>query len=332
MFELLYTSEPVVTNLLASYSPMIFIKSWVALLYCSNEAELDTTALHISKLFHDGTKITVSGFGSSGSGAFYGILIAREDGKACSINKVGDFAEFYPVDEFIATGQAEPFAVTPCGLKSEGLIEPGDSEFFVDATQNLVIQCYTGAATYLYGHDLTTGARLWTLTFEKYDTYFPSARMSWVGSRTMLWSQKTTGVIHFIYFDREGAQIKSSGKVDPCWQIAYDCVNNVIMTMGNDKRLRIYHPTGVPHNLSNPSISPMPVQRLGSYNVEVQLLGDFGEPCVGWWINWYLTYGKGYMRSLHTLTDEEGKATNIYIAPTDPGNVGVETITAEVVV
>ena len=122
-------------------------------------------------------------------------------------------------------------------------------------------------------------------------------------------------------------------KVAPFVAAAYDCRHNLVVTLGADRKLRIYLITPLPAILSSPAFSPSGnPYRLAGKKVTTLLTGDMGEPCPDYWIHWELLGipPKGSLWKNKSKTDSLGQAETYYFGPADI--IGEETIRVRVIV
>ncbi len=328
MFELLYTSDVIDAKLPTSnalYKAMLFMKSWVCA-YMIAPSPLDGQT-HIYKLFHDGTRISVDGETTrwmDGLGTV-GQAMSRDGGQLCSYYDPswGQPLQFLPIDPWI--GMAQPQPLVTCTHISNFTLAYAR---FLDMVERVVILSHDRDIQCL---DVDTLEVLWTLSIPY--IWPRDYSLHYVSPGNVMLGERLSGWVRFINYDRSHAKIKSSGKVDAgCWNLTYDSVNGVILVYGNDGRLRTYYPKGLPDHFVGPTISPLPVRRCGAYSVDVQLSGAAGEPCEGWVIDWLLKNGRGMLQKRQTVTDAEGRASNVYLAPVSAFDLGDETISVMVLV
>ena len=154
------------------------------------------------------------------------------------------------------------------------------------------------------------------------------------GGGRLLACHKSTGKVALLDY-QQGAVLWQS-VVRPFWCATYDLRHDLIITLESDLKIRLYLPTPVPAVLSAPAFMPAApeVHRLHGYPVQTRLTGDSGEPCPGYWIEWSLLGdpAKGYLSRPRSKTDANGYADNFYFGPAASGDLGVETVRAQVII
>jgi hypothetical protein len=303
MFEHLYTSSLTVSGGYYANDIFLFWQPWGAALWHPLKQNWHR------KVFKDGTAFQIT---QNHSGDYW--LIARDQGRILKYT-TGTPASVYEIDEF--TGLHSWQTLMTLGT----YINIGN---FLDVKRDLLLRA--GDST-LYAYKASTGAAQWSLSFGETQTV---RRISWAGEGLVMVSSKTNGKIVFVNYLTQ--EITNQGKVDAFHQATYDPNHGVIMTLGTDEKIRIYHPTGVPYQFSGPTFSPATVKQWGAHKLTVQLLGSDNEKCPNWWIRWWLADGKGWLACEYSKTDADGYAYNYYFGPSEDFNLGSERVYVQVVI
>ena len=306
MLRLIYTSTKTITVsqphhlcCIASQDAFCLVMGW-------------TTA---HKLFMDGTCIEM---GSLITGNIFYLSVAG--GHQGHYNVLADKA--YRGDEI--TFQIDPNQVI---MTAWGGPIPGSGDF-VDPENDLLLR-KVGGSIYYY--------RISTETLLATQEVIPGVvldSLSWAGRNRVLAFDKDTGKLALVdYLARE---VLLLSKITPCHLAAYNPNHEVVVALGTDGKVRVYALEVVPATLSNPEFLPaVPhVHRLMGYTVRVQLTGDEGEACPGYWIQWSLLGEppKGQLEKEYSRTDESGYAENFWFGPSGAGETGSETVKAQVTV
>lgn len=93
---------------------------------------------------------------------------------------------------------------------------------------------------------------------------------------------------------------------------------DVFVLLFDDNTVGVYASAPRPYSLSNPVAVPN-LTRAQIGTVQVQLLGQNGEPCPDELIDWALTAGDGELLTLQSTTDANGYAQAQYLAPMTGG-------------
>jgi len=245
---------------------------------------------------------------------------------------------FYAVDEWVGKEQGLPITqfISQAYMGDPVISMPwtGGStvnqyRFLVDDDLGVILEATASTVTC---RDITTGATLWIHNFPSLNGIYHwfTTPIFWVSNKKALILRSNTGLGQFIYYDRNTGTNLFTGKVNPFSIGTYDCVHGLIITIQSDAKVRVWYPKGIPYYFDGPNIST-PVYQNRVYTVTATLLGENDEPCEGWWLNWRLLNGKGHLIYEHTITDADGVASNMYVAPTSDLQLGSEEITVEVV-
>jgi len=158
--------------------------------------------------------------------------------------------------------------------------------------------------------------------------------IAWADTGLVACMVKGSGAVRFIdYLYKRG--VVEAGRVDPFLVGAYDCQHKNIVTIGADKKVRVYCLETLPAQLSSPQFEPSQVKGLKGNLVKTRLAGQDGEPCRGWWVHWELLGSgsyppMGYLDKVVSQTDEDGWAYNLYYGP-DDGATGQNKIKVSVI-
>jgi hypothetical protein len=109
---------------------------------------------------------------------------------------------------------------------------------------------------------------------------------------------------------------------DGCWYVPK---HDVFVELKN-KQLKILANAIQPATLSDPAATPAVGAGLVS-QLQVQLLGAQGEPCVGELIDWSVSAGVGSLTVPQSATDSSGHATSALVVPV--GSTGSVTVNAQ---
>jgi hypothetical protein len=316
MLEQVFTSTkllPGYYNTNAMY--LRFMKTWRALYYTFLNAAGTDTSLY--KLLHDASTFKMSNNVKPGTWilglAGGGVGTYGDSSPAEYVDKV------FPVDEF--TG----FPLRQKGVSYSGTVLNWRS--LVDLERDYAMTPYNGNV--LRASKLSDGSVAWDFTHNlggSQNTQY----VHWVRDGQGVILQSDTGKVLFFNYLTQEVLLQTA--VDPFLLAAYDSANQVIVTINTDLLVRVYAITPLPDHFIGPTLSPASPYQYGHADLSVQLVGDQGEPCAGWWIHWNLTNNKGALEKIVSQTGEDGIATNYYFCPTDAGDIGAETVSVEVAV
>jgi hypothetical protein len=289
MLELLFTGTKVIDLPALSWANMRFywVRDWEA-------AHLRGTAANgARRIFRDGTEIQYTrGINEASIGSRAGGSLVKYQQVSVGVYNLFAFEPF--------TGL---FHLTP--FQTVGLFT---LRCLLDEEAGLVLRA-TGSGTssnVLRAYNLAGGI-LWNETFA---WNFQSVQWAAPG-RAALLAPAAGRVVLYDYLNRE-AVLESS--IEPAGTACWDSNRGLVVAIMLDGTTRVWHPTPVPALLGQVSFTPDPAQHQGS-RLTVQLTGDVGEPCPGWWVKWRLVGDKGELEKPHSRTDAAGVARNYYFGP-----------------
>uniref|UniRef100_A0A7C3YZY7 Uncharacterized protein n=1 Tax=Desulfobacca acetoxidans TaxID=60893 RepID=A0A7C3YZY7_9BACT len=200
---------------------------------------------------------------------------------------------------------------------------------FVDEAARLYLHQATMNRIDVY--DLGVGQVLYQITHNA-GAWFTS--VAWADAGQVACLVKSTGAVRIIDYLR-GRVVVEAGRVDPFAVGAYDCRHHNFVTLGADRKVRVYCRETLPANLSAPQFEQAQVRALKANAVRARLTGQDGEPCAGWWVHWELLgvgqgAALGYLDRNVSKTDEDGWAGNLYYGP-DDGATGQSRLRVRVV-
>ena len=311
MLELLYTSAKTLTSDISYGGPvaLVYIGSW--------DAFLLRNGLLLQKLFRDGTQATMGQLGG-GWGSFWS-LGSRVNARAYWINNGAQNGLIYAADEVSCQSCPDQILNPTWPLSSIPDMQSGSN--YVD-DWNGVYVCNGGTIRASF-YRLADGTLLGQVEIVGYDSF------AYIGCNQVMAFQHSTGKVAVIDYRNQIILWKSA--VDPALVYAYDSRHNLVVTAGADLKVRVYLTTPLPASLSDPEFYPAAatVTRLQGYPVRVRVLGDAGEPCPGFWVNWAVPT-LGYLQKILSRTDADGYAWNYYFGPSL--DTGEELLSAEVAI
>jgi hypothetical protein len=311
MLELIYTSNKTVTtgsNL--NYCHMYYVRTWDALIL--HDTNYPAKAY---KLFRDGSQAVIISAAASGIK-----LMGRVNGQHCWLYSYIYDGYIWAADE-ISGNYHSNSPLHDNWILPLNSFRPGN---FIDDRQGIAIYQYVGVLHFI---DLATGTELGTLR--------PGATVNhicWAGENRVMAIEYSTGKVFFI--DYVNRITLSTARVAGCALATYDCIHNLIITLGSDKKIRVYILEVAPATLAAPVFIPTAAHqhRLIGTRIRTRLTGSAGEPCPDYWINWSLlgVPPKGALLKDKSKTDIDGYAENYWYGPLGAGETGEETIRVNV--
>jgi hypothetical protein len=298
MLELIYTSNKAVAieDADLNSAQIYYLRAWDAMIF-------HIPVKGVYKLFRDGSQVLIIPWPD------YINLTGRVNGRHCWLYSYGlSDKSFWPADEI--SGNYHPQNklneawVTPVA----DAIHSGN---YLDDIRHIAVWFTLDTLHFV---NLSTGAEIGTLNLGiDPDTI---KQIAWAGEGKIVVTSNDSGRVFLI--DYLSRTIVLQSKVAPCKAAAYDCIHNLVITLGSDKLIRLYTLDVVPAILSSPVFVPAGDQHLyvGS-KVRTRLTGDIGEPCKDYWIHWSLlgALPKGSLLRDRSRTDADGYAENYYFGP-----------------
>lgn len=313
MLEKIYTSTK--TFNASNLGQCCFISAWGAMFW-HNKGTL-------FKAFKDGSNFPYAEKRSY-------LLYPRSRGRLVQgVQETGVGLHFYAVDEFtqLSLQGIQP----PLCTYTLGVTLPYGNCALVDDENGWLLVCDNGLKAYA----LADCSLLWSMSVP-----FGFEAIAWIDRSRVVVGHWDGGQIAFINTLTQTVELET--RVSSQFEnrgLAYDPVNHLLLALRcvysavgvRDVVVDVYLPTPLPAALSAPVFSPATVKRYQGHEVTVQLTGSIGEPCADWWITWALTSGKGDLEKPYSKTDADGYARNYYFGPSLAGELGAETLTAQVV-
>lgn len=313
MYQKLFESTKLVApeNRLDTLAWLFYVPDWDACLMVGRTEEL-------ARVWRDGTKIR---YGRR-SGGFE--PLGRVEGALAWWSRwTGRIHPAFVVtglpdeNEILNPNWAIPYALGPGELK----------QALVDDVKGLYLHQGTNKRLDLY--DLKTGQVVRRINHDA-DRF---TTLVWADTGLVVGVVRGTGAVRFIDYYR--GEVVETGRVDPCQAAAYDSRHHNFITVGTDRKVRVYCRETLPAQLSSPQFEPAQVRGLKGNLVKTRLTGTDGEPCRGWWVHWELM-GSGNHPPMGCLdkavsrTDSDGWAYNLYYGP-DDGATGQNRIRVSVI-
>jgi hypothetical protein len=312
MYEQIFVSTKLVTPEKSNeyWQHLFYVSAWDAFLLMGNN--------EFARLFADGTKVA---YGTRSGG--YEPLGRVNGGPAWWSSWTKALHPAFELNGLPDENQTLNPS-WPCTLGPSVI-----SQTLVDDLNQVYL--YQGTNNRLDVYDLTTGAVLHRITHNA-GAYFTV--MAWAAPGQVACMVKSTGAVRIIDY-LQGREVVETGRVAPFVVGAYDCTHHNLVTLGADKRVRVYCREALPAAISAPEFVPVEVRGLKANLVRARLTGSDGEPCPGWWVRWELLGAgssplMGNLDKTVSLTDESGWAENFYFGP-DDGSTGQNRVKVSVV-
>lgn len=294
MYEKIYESTKLV-------QPIKSIDYWLNLFYVNTwDAFLAHSIFELSRVFRDGTKM------------WFGNLV-----NYTPIGRVNGFPAFIQnwtgnvVSAFEINGLPNPNEVLRSGFSTYSLV-------FIDDFKQVCLYQYS--TNRLEIHNLENGQKIGEINHNAGCSF---SSVSWVQTGQVVGMCKDSGKIRIMNYLGTPSVVEV-GRIDPFQVAAYDCQNHNFVSIGADKRVRVYCREAWPAALSVPTFEPTTAYGLKANQVKTRLTGQDGEPCKGWWVHWELEGvdgpAVGTLDKAVSQTDADGYAKNLYYGPDD--NVG----------
>ena len=318
MNEKLFQSTKLVTLTgIDTLRHMCFLKTWDAFMTGSNAEWF--------RVFRDGTKTK---FGAFPWLSTY-FMIGRVGGFPAYWN--GPTLKFHPA--FEVTGTPDVNIVlnpdwVPTTLQSPSSFDVGA---FIDDFRQVYL--YQPNFNSVYILSLEDGTKVGEIV-HNCGEYFQS--ITWVQEGQVAGMCRVSGKVVLLDYLCSEPEVSAIGEIDPFVLGAYDCSYKLFVTIGADKKVRVYSGDLMPSILSSPVFHPPTVSGMSTNEVKVRLTGQEDEPIPNWWVSWALEGvggGEiiGRLDKYTSLTDPNGYATTLYIGP-DDATTGQCKIKASVVI